>query len=418
MNTVKSRDVIDKTFLGETVSFVATNDRIRERVTNISHEMHVLNALVERAQPDDVFWDVGACLGIHAFILAKFLPYGDVAAFEPMPSNRGILADNKSLNNFTNVTVFREALANEPGEREFAIRESVQAGYGRHSFATGDYDAIKTIPVDVRTGDQLLVQDASIPRPNLVKIDVEGAGPLVVEGMQHVLRSDECHTVIFETHEPNDTQPSHEDFGYSEEEFIDLVEACGFTVEQMEKPYHYIGQKHVSHTESLSCETATVTIKQGDIAEQSADAVINSAGTTLRMGTGVAGALRKAGGEQLNEAAILQGPVDVGDAVVTPAFDLDAEYVIHAASMPHYGDSDSTPDSVREAVTNAFDLAEERDCTSVVLPLIGCGLGGVPVATGARVIRDLLNTYQFDAINDITVLAYTDSEYEIVTTIF
>jgi len=411
---VKTRDVIDQSFLGETVSFVATNDRTRERVQNISHETHVLEALIERGRYDDVFWDVGACLGIHSFILANFLSHGEVVAFEPAPSNRGILVDNKSVNSFTNVTVLREALADETGERDFALRESVQAGYGRHSFATGDYDAVSTISVDVATGDSLLIHDADLPRPNLVKIDVEGAGPLVVEGMRQMLAADECHTVIFETHEPNDTQPSHEDFGYTEAEFIELVEDCGFNVEQLEKDYHFIGKKNVGHTDSLETSAADVEIVQGDISEQSADVLVNSAGTTLRMGTGVAGALREAGGDKLNEAAILQGPVNVGEAVTTPAFDLDAEYVIHAASMPHYGDGNSTPASIRQSLRKAFQEAEHRDCESIVVPLVGCGLGGVPVATGARVIRDVITSFPFTSIDDVTIITYSEDEHEIV----
>lgn len=418
MKEQKSRQIMDQSFLGESVSFIATNDRIRERVSNISHETDILERLVERSQPDDVFWDVGACLGIHTFTLAKHLPYGEVVAFEPMPSNRGILIDNKSVNQFDNVTVFREALADESGQRDFAIRESVQAGYGRHSFATGDYESIKTIPVDVQTGDGLLVRDSDVPRPNLIKIDVEGAGPLVVEGMKRMLSTDDCHTVIFETHRPNNVQPSHEDFGYTESDFVELVEDCGFEVEMLDNDYHFIGKKRVEHTSSLTIEDANFTIKQGDIASQSSDAIINSAGTTLRMGTGVAGALRDAGGDKLNEAAILEGPVDIGNAVCTPAFDLDANYVIHAASMPHYNDGNSTPDSIRDSVNNALQIAEQRECQSIVIPLVGCGLGGVPVATGARVIRDVIDSFVFESLNDVTVVAYTDEEYDIVNKIF
>jgi len=249
--------------MGESVSFVASNDRVKERVENISHETHVLEALVERARADDVFWDIGACLGIHTFVLSQFLPYGEVVAFEPMPSNRGILVDNKSVNNCSNVTVCREAMAESPSQRDFAIRESVQAGYGRHSFATGDYDAIKTIPVDVVTGDGMLVHNAEMPRPNLVKIDVEGAGPLVIEGMKQMLSSDECHTVVFETHEPNDTQPSHEDFGYTEDEFVQLVEDCGFEVSNLQEEFHYIGIKDVEHTSGIVAEDIEFQLERG-----------------------------------------------------------------------------------------------------------------------------------------------------------
>jgi len=418
MRKVKTREVIDTEFMGENISFVSSNERIKERVNNISHEDYLIKTLINRARPDDVFWDVGACMGIHSFILSQFLPQGEVIAFEPMPSNRGILVDNKSVNHCDNVTVFREALSDEEGTREFAIRESLQPGYGRHSFVTGDYDSVKTITVDVEKGDGLLVRNPEIPRPNLIKIDVEGAGPLVIEGLKNMLNSDECHTIVFETHEPNEVQPSHEDFGYTTEDFVSLVENCGFEVSNLNTDYHYIGIKQKEHIGSVDKTNTTVNIEQGDIAEQEADAIVNSAGTTLMMGTGVAGSLLNKAGDELNTHAISQGPIDVGEAVITPAFDLDADFVIHAASMPHYGNGNSTPQSIKTSINNAFEIAEEQNVNSIVLPLVGCGFGGVPIVTGARVIRDAINEFDFKSIDKITVIGYTDEEHEVIENIF
>ena len=62
------------------------------------------------------------------------------------------------------------------------------------------------------------------------------------------------------------------------------------------------------------------TVIRGDIAAQSADALVNAAGTSLRMGSGVAGALRRGAGDEINEAAMAQGPVDLGGVAVTDAF--------------------------------------------------------------------------------------------------
>lgn len=412
MVSYKSREVESVEFMGERVDFIASNERIRERVGNMSHESYVLETLIERGRADDVFWDVGACLGIHSFVLAKHLWDGDVMAFEPMPSNRGVLSDNKSVNEIENVRVFREAMADEVGERTFSIRESVQAGYGRHSFSTGEYEAVKEIPVPVTTGDALVASGAA-PVPNMIKIDVEGAGPLVLEGLTEVLQRDECHTVIVETHEPNPVQPSHEDYGYTEEEFLALLEETGFSVSQMEEPWHFMGAKDVNHTASVdaSCEFELV---QGDISTEESDMIVNSAGTTLRMGTGVAGALRSAGGEELNQAAIVSGPAEVGECVVTDGFELDAEYVAHAVSMPHYGSGQSTPESITESVRGALEAGEERECRSVSVPMVGCGLGGVSLATGARAIRDVVSDFEFEVIETVRVVVYTEDEYSVV----
>jgi O-acetyl-ADP-ribose deacetylase (regulator of RNase III) len=98
-------------------------------------------------------------------------------------------------------------------------------------------------------------------------------------------------------------------------------------------------------------------VSQGDVAAQSADALVNAAGTSLRMGSGVAGALRRAANGPINEEAVSQGSVDLGEVAVTDAYDLDAEYVVHAAAMPHHGDGRATAESIRTATRNALAAA-------------------------------------------------------------
>ena len=68
-----------------------------------------------------------------------------------------------------------------------------------------------------------------------------------------------------------------------------------------------------------------VRVIQGDIAQQEADVLVNAAGTSLRMGSGVAEALRRKAGEETHEEAASKGPVDLGEVTVTDAYDLDAE---------------------------------------------------------------------------------------------
>ena len=157
-------------------------------------------------------------------------------------------------------------------------------------------------------------------------------------------------------------------------------------------------------------------VVQGDIAAQSADALVNAAGTSLRMGSGVAGALRRAAGKGLNEAAMAKGPVDLGGVAVTDAFDLDAEYVIHAAAMPHYGDGQATEQSIRDATRNALDAADERGCESLVIPALGCGVAGFDLAKGARLIAAEIRAFDPESLTDVRFIAYGDDEYETVRT--
>lgn len=156
------------------------------------------------------------------------------------------------------------------------------------------------------------------------------------------------------------------------------------------------------------------TVVQGDIAAQSADALVNAAGTSLKMGSGVAGALRRAGGRELDEAAVAKGPVDLGSVAVTDAYDLDADVVVHAAAMPHYGDGRATPESIRDATRNALEAADERGCSSLVIPALGCGVAGFDLTEGARIICEVIDAYEPSSLSDVRFIAYSDDEYETI----
>ena len=149
---------------------------------------------------------------------------------------------------------------------------------------------------------------------------------------------------------------------------------------------------------------------QGDIAAQSADALVNAAGTSLEMGSGVAGALRRGAGGEINREAVSQGPIDLGAVAVTDAHDLDAEYVIHAAAMPHYGDGKAAEKSIRDATHNALERADELGCESLVLPALGCGVAGFDLREGAAIIAEAITAYEPDSLSDVRLIGYSDDE--------
>ncbi|MDF9746589.1 macro domain-containing protein [Natrinema salsiterrestre] len=155
-------------------------------------------------------------------------------------------------------------------------------------------------------------------------------------------------------------------------------------------------------------------VVRGDIAAQSADALVNAAGTSLRMGSGVAGALRRSAGEEINEEAMEKGPVDLGEVAVTGAYDLDAQYVIHAAAMPHYGDGEATAESINNATRNALERADELGCRSLVIPALGCGVAGFDLATGAELIGSELEDYESESLEDVRFIAYSGDEYDVI----
>ena len=151
---------------------------------------------------------------------------------------------------------------------------------------------------------------------------------------------------------------------------------------------------------------------RGDIAQQSADVLVNAAGTSLQMGSGVAGALRRAGGEAINEDAVEQGPIDLGEVAVTDAYDLDAGWVIHAAAMPHYGDGNATAESIESATRNALREADDLGAESLVLPALGCGVAGFDLREGGRIICGTIHEYESGPLSEVRLIGYSDEEFE------
>ncbi len=130
---------------------------------------------------------------------------------------------------------------------------------------------------------------------------------------------------------------------------------------------------------------------EGDIAQVPADAIVNAANNHLWMGAGVAGALKRAGGEEIEREAVSKGPIPVGEAVVTGAGRLPARYVIHAAAMGQ----DLTPsaETIRNATLNALRRAEELGVQSISLPALGTGVGGFPLEESAKIMVGVVKDF-------------------------
>ena len=117
-------------------------------------------------------------------------------------------------------------------------------------------------------------------------------------------------------------------------------------------------------------------IASGDITELEVDAITNAANTELWMGAGVAGAIKRVGGEAVEKEAMLQGPIQIGEAVATTGHDLKARWVIHAAVMG--ADLQTNADAIAKATRSALDCAERCHARSIAMPAFGTGVGGFP----------------------------------------
>jgi len=128
-----------------------------------------------------------------------------------------------------------------------------------------------------------------------------------------------------------------------------------------------------------------IELYQGSITELDGEveALVNAANTHLWMGAGVAGAIKREGGQEIEKEAVAKGPIPLGEAVVTSAGRLRCRYVIHAAAMEPGGRA--TAEAVRDATRGSLLRAEELGLKKIALPALGTGVGGLSLEEAARV---------------------------------
>jgi len=136
-----------------------------------------------------------------------------------------------------------------------------------------------------------------------------------------------------------------------------------------------------------------IEIRKGDITKVEADCIVNAANSLGIMGGGVAGALRRAGGEEIDREARAKAPIPVGEAVATTAGRLNARYVIHAPTMERPA-MPSSPEKIHAATRAALRVAEECGCRSVAIPGMGTGVGGVSPHDAARAMVSALREFE------------------------
>jgi O-acetyl-ADP-ribose deacetylase (regulator of RNase III) len=127
-----------------------------------------------------------------------------------------------------------------------------------------------------------------------------------------------------------------------------------------------------------------LSVIDGDITALEVDAIANAANNALWMGAGVAGAIKRAGGEEIEREAVAKGPIAVGDAVATTAGRLRAQWVVHGAVMGQ--DLQTNADLVRQTTQRCLEVADELGASSLALPAFGTGVGRFSLAECAEIM--------------------------------
>ena len=147
-----------------------------------------------------------------------------------------------------------------------------------------------------------------------------------------------------------------------------------------------------------------IEVVEGDISTLEVDAIANAANDRLWMGSGVAGAIKRAGGEEIEREAVGLGPIPVGDAVATGAGQLVAKYVIHGAVMGQ--DLRTDEELVARTTRRVLEVADELGARSLAMPAFGTGVGGFPLEDCARIMVAEARRYEPSVLERVVFAVY------------
>ncbi len=135
-----------------------------------------------------------------------------------------------------------------------------------------------------------------------------------------------------------------------------------------------------------------IDVQEGDLTQLRVDAIVNPANSFGKMGGGVAGAIRRAGGKEIEAEAVARAPIPVGQAVATTAGKLPAQYVIHAPTMEKPTQRTSV-EKVKQAVAAALRTADALGLRTLAFPGMGTGVGKVPPREAAEAMVSVIRSF-------------------------
>jgi len=158
---------------------------------------------------------------------------------------------------------------------------------------------------------------------------------------------------------------------------------------------------------------ARIILRQGDITREATEAIVNAANSSLWMGGGVAGAIKRAGGKEIEEEAVKKGPIPIGEAVVTGAGRLSCKYIIHAAVMGP--DLVTDEEKIRAATKNSLLRAEELSLKSIAFPALGTGVGRFPYSKAAEVMVQEVREYLAgeSSLEEVVFVLYGEEAFSV-----
>ena len=152
---------------------------------------------------------------------------------------------------------------------------------------------------------------------------------------------------------------------------------------------------------------ARIEVMQADVTELEVDAIANAANTHLLHGGGVAGAIARAAGPEVNRESREKAPIGLGEAVATTAGDMPSRWVIHAATMVDPGGTTSA-EVIEQATRATLECAEQLRAESLALVAFGTGVGGFPLDEAARIMVGEVRAFETRSLERIVFAVHGD----------
>ena len=210
----------------KTYSVGATNARFSMKprrldsydfINDLKSEKTIIKQMLDVVEKDDVFYDVGANVGVYSCLIGNHIESGHLVAFEPIPDVFNILEENV-VQNGLDADLFNIALSNENSTTQMAME-----GQTGHQFSKNN----GSIEIETRCADDV-VTEHDLPSPDVCKIDIEGAEYLALKGFQNTLAESACRHVFCEIH-----TSKIESVGGSAEEVESLLQRLGFNIKYL-----------------------------------------------------------------------------------------------------------------------------------------------------------------------------------------
>ncbi|MER7415465.1 O-acetyl-ADP-ribose deacetylase [Micromonospora peucetia] len=158
-----------------------------------------------------------------------------------------------------------------------------------------------------------------------------------------------------------------------------------------------------------------IEVVRGDITREDVDAIVSAANESLLGGGGVDGAIHRAAGPRLAQAGAALAPCGAGEAVATPAFDLNppVRHVIHTVGPVWEGGVHGEAEVLASCYRRSLQVADEIGARSVAFPAIGTGVYGYPPDRAATIAVTTIRATP-TAVENVRLVAFDDATYQLL----